>query len=322
MSCYPRRMLVSEADFERQVARAVALSPDPRVGLFGPESTVWRIARESILFLGAGRAALMQLAHPFVAHAVEQHSATRTDPLGRFHRTFLNVYGMIFGDLDFAVTSAHRVRRVHDRVHGVIDEDVGRFARGDRYRAHDEGALYWVHATLLDTAVQVFEIAHGPLPAVDRDAYVRELVRFAWLFGVPDEAIPTDWPAFQSAMRALTDSDTIAVGRPARETAQYLLTPPPSLVFGPAVRAYRSITAGLLPPRLREAFGLSWTRADQLAFTASKKTIRASWPLLPLRLRCVPEYIEAVRRLEGRPSPDKTGRAVQEALLRRLRPSD
>ncbi|MFO0592197.1 MAG: oxygenase MpaB family protein [Polyangiaceae bacterium] len=315
-------MLVTEADFERQVARAVALSPSPREGLFGPGSTVWRIARESILFLGAGRAALMQLAHPFVAHAIEQHSATRTDPLGRFNRTFLHVYGMIFGDLDFAVASARRVRSVHDRVHGSIDEDVGRFARGDRYRAHDTDALYWVHATLLDTAVQVFEIAHGPLPPGDRDAYVRELVRFAWMFGVPDEAIPTDWAAFQEGMRRITDSDTIAVGRPARETAQYLLTPPPSLVFGPAVRAYRSVTAGLLPPRLREAFGLTWTRADRLAFAASVRTIRASWPRLPLRLRCVPDYIEAERRLEGHPSRDRAGRAVQEALLRHLRPSD
>lgn len=313
-------MLVTEADFERQVARAKALSPDPRVGLFGPDSVVWRVARESILFLGAGRAALMQLAHPYVAHAIEQHSATRTDPIGRFNRTFQNVYGMIFGDLAFALESARRVRRVHDRVHGTIGEDVGRFAKGHRYRANDAEALYWVHATLLETAVLVFEIAHGPMRPEDRDAYVRDLVRFAWLFGVPDEIIPTDWRSFESHVESAVASDTIAVGRPAREIGQYLLTPPPSLVFGPAVRAFRSVTAGLLPPTLRDRFGLSWTRSDQLAYTASLKAVRASYHLLPLRLRCVPDYIEATRRLAGKPSPDKAGRALQSALLRHLRP--
>ncbi len=313
-------MLVTEVDFERQITRAAATSPDPRVGLFGPESMVWRVSRESIVFLGAGRAALMQLAHPYVAHAIEQHSATRSDPLGRFNRTFLNVYGMIFGDLDAAMTAARRVRRVHDRVHGTIDEDVGRFERGHRYRAHDAEALYWVHATLLETAIQVFEIGHGPLSQGERDAYVRELVPFAWMFGIPDEIIPTDWASFSAAMDRVTNSDTIEVGRPARETARFLLAAPPSLVFGPAVRAYRSITAGLLPPRLREAFGLPWGRADRLAYSASVKAVRASYRHVPLRLRCVPDYIEATRRLAGKPAPDKAGRTLQEALLRHLRP--
>ena len=40
--------------------------------------------------------------------AVEQHSATRTDPAGRFLRTFENVYPMIFGDLESALRSARR----------------------------------------------------------------------------------------------------------------------------------------------------------------------------------------------------------------------
>lgn len=317
---YDVSMLVTQADFERQLARAAALSPDPRVGLFGPESMVWRVSRESIVFLGAGRAALMQLAHPYVAHAIEQHSKTRSDPLGRFNRTFMNVYGMIFGDLDFALASARAVRRVHDHIHGTIGEGVGRFAAGHRYNAHDADALYWVHATLLETALLVFEVGHGPLSPEERDAYVRELVRFAWLFGVPDELIPTDFASFKAAMERDVESDMIAVGRPAREIARYLLSPPPSLVFGPAVRGYRSITAGLLPPRLREAFGLSWGRADRLAYAASLSAVRASWRRLPLRLRCVPDYIEAVRRLEGRPAPDRTGRRLQEALLRHLRP--
>src|SRR3712207_7704222 len=54
----------------------------PRSTLF-PYTTLFRS-----LFLGAGRALLLQLAHPWVAAGISQHSTTLADPIGRFHRTF------------------------------------------------------------------------------------------------------------------------------------------------------------------------------------------------------------------------------------------
>jgi uncharacterized protein (DUF2236 family) len=118
-------MIVGRQDFERAIARVREGVKDPAAGLYGPGTMTWRISRESVVFLGAGRAALLQLAHPYVAHAIAQHSETKRDPVGRFNRTFSNVYGMVFGDLDTAVAAARRVRGVHDRIQGPIDEDVG-----------------------------------------------------------------------------------------------------------------------------------------------------------------------------------------------------
>ena len=57
-------------------------------GIFGPQSVTWQVDREAAIFLGAGRALLLQLAHPWIAAAIEQHSDTFADPVGRFHRTF------------------------------------------------------------------------------------------------------------------------------------------------------------------------------------------------------------------------------------------
>src|SRR3954471_16601706 len=131
-------MIVTRREIEAEIERACAGVRVPAHGLFGPESITWRVGRDAIVFLGAGRAALLQLAHPYVAHAVEQHSETRRDPVGRFNRTFLHVYGMIFGDLDSAIEAARRVRGIHERVSGPIDEDVGRFARGHRYHANEK----------------------------------------------------------------------------------------------------------------------------------------------------------------------------------------
>ena len=63
-------------------------------------SLTWRIDREALTFLVAGRALLLQLAHPWVAAAIAEHSKTIDDPIGRFHRTFAVVFTMVFGTLD------------------------------------------------------------------------------------------------------------------------------------------------------------------------------------------------------------------------------
>ena len=36
-------------------------------GILGPQSVTWQVEREAAVFLGAGRALLLQLAHPWVA---------------------------------------------------------------------------------------------------------------------------------------------------------------------------------------------------------------------------------------------------------------
>ena len=66
-------------------------STDETLGFFGPESMTWRIAREAAMFLGGPRTLILQIAHPAVAAAVEQHSDFRADPMGRGQRTFETV---------------------------------------------------------------------------------------------------------------------------------------------------------------------------------------------------------------------------------------
>ncbi|MEN3286210.1 MAG: hypothetical protein V7634_510, partial [Bradyrhizobium sp.] len=88
-------MIVTEADFERcldVVRNAPAVRGD---GVFGPDSMMWQVHREAALFLGAGRALLLQLAHPWVAAGVADQSQVFANPLGRFHRTFSTVYTMV-----------------------------------------------------------------------------------------------------------------------------------------------------------------------------------------------------------------------------------
>src|SRR5262245_2277278 len=153
-----RHMTVTRADLERHIERLRAEVTDPKAGIYGPDSMAWTIDKEAALFRAGGKAALLQLAHPAVAHAVDQHSATRNDPLGRFQRTFDNVFAMVFGDLDSAIRHARRVHAIHSRIVGEIREEVGAYQCGDRYVANDEHALFWVHATLIHSAIEMYEL--------------------------------------------------------------------------------------------------------------------------------------------------------------------
>src|SRR5580700_3407648 len=91
------RQYVSCAESESLRAALERLPGEPRNGFFGPDSVTWRVNRESAVFLGAGRAALLQLAHPWVAASLAQHSNLLHDPIGRFHSTFRVIYTMLFG---------------------------------------------------------------------------------------------------------------------------------------------------------------------------------------------------------------------------------
>ena len=90
--------VVTRDQLEAHLADLRAQVGDPHAGVFGPGSAAWTIASDVGLFVGSGRAALLQLAHPMVAYAIDQHSHTRADVLGRFQRTFDNVFAMVFGD--------------------------------------------------------------------------------------------------------------------------------------------------------------------------------------------------------------------------------
>src|SRR5436305_14378655 len=145
--------LVSRSDSESLIVAVEQASADPRAGIFGPAAMSWKINRESALFLGAARAALLQLAHPWVATALQQHSSLMAQPIERFHNTFRIVFAMIFGSLGQAAAAARHLYALHTRIRGEMTEDVAAWPRGSAYEANEIAALRWVYATLVESAV-------------------------------------------------------------------------------------------------------------------------------------------------------------------------
>jgi uncharacterized protein (DUF2236 family) len=298
--------IISDADLERELTVVQSAAVGDAAGVFGPGSVTWRLDREALVFLGAGRALLLQLAHPWVATAIAEHSRTLSDPVGRFQRTFNITLTMAFGTTGQALAAARRLHRRHAAISGNLTEKAGVFPAGSPYRANDVVALRWVWATLVDTAPLAYELACPLLPPADRERYYAEMRIFAALFGIPQSALPQSWAGFARYMDEMPGSDNLAVNCTARRLAGEL--------FGgqrwPMPQWYHALTASLLPPRLRQDFGLSWGPIEQRGVARAMKVLRRIYPCIPARLRHVAPYQEALARLAGRERPGIMTRAL------------
>lgn len=301
---------VTRSELESALAELAASVRNPHAGILGPSSTAWQVGGDLAVFLGGGRAALLQLAHPKVAYAVEQHSATRSDVVGRFQRTFRNVFAMVFGELDAALFAARRVHQIHTRIQGTIPIDVGSWRAGTQYHANDADSLRWVHATLTDTTIAVRERLEGSLPRAVKDAYTVEMNRFARLFGIPTALLPTSWAEHTDYMERTIP--TLAVAPPAREMAAFLIgrASPAQPALG---RIAEAMTVELLPARLAADFGLERSRVSALGVRAAIATLGPMYRRLPAQLVAIPARSAAHRRLAGLP-PSKLGAWAEDRL--------
>ena len=183
---------VAKADSQSLLASLEQLPGDPVHGFFGPGSVTWRVNRESAVFLGAGRAALLQLAHPWVAAALAQHSTLLHDAVGRFHSTFRVIYTMIFGTRAQAAEASRQLYQLHTGIRGELQQAVGPYPQGEHYEANEVAALRWVYATLVESAMLAYEFVLPPLSSAERQQYYEESKRMAALFGIPASALPVN----------------------------------------------------------------------------------------------------------------------------------
>jgi uncharacterized protein (DUF2236 family) len=302
---------VSHTDLERELAVLHGQAADSCAGVFGPNSMMWRIDKEAAIFLGAGRALLLQLAHPWIAAAIAQHSRTLADPIGRFHRTFEVMFTMVFGTTEQALAAARRLHHRHAAISGNLSETAGPFAAGSCYAANDVAALRWVHATLVDTALVAHGLLHPPLSGEDRERYWAEARLFAGFFGIPRGALPQCWADFAAGNEKMWRSDVLAVSDQARGIARAIL-------YGAGTRLpipswHRALTVQLLPARLRDDFRLPYGELEHRRSERALAVLRRIYPWVPGRLRYVGPYQEARARLAGRQRP-----GITTQLLNRL----
>ena len=137
---------------------------------------------------GAGpRALLLQLAHPSVAAGVADHSDFRADPWRRL-------------DGDPSELPDHRLR--DDRSGQCRDPPAerapSRRSSGRATSARDPELSLWVHATLVDSTIAVYDAWLEPLSRDRRAAFYAETRPIGRAFGVPETMLPADIDAFDA----------------------------------------------------------------------------------------------------------------------------
>jgi uncharacterized protein (DUF2236 family) len=249
--------------------------------MFGPGSLTWRVNGEAVLLLGGGRALLLQVAHPKVAAGVADFSDYRQDPWGRLYRTLEVTLKIVFGDAKTSRGASERLRRAHQRVAGADD-------RGEPYRALDPELLLWVHATLIDTSLTIYERYVAALTPRERSLYYEEMKTLGEAYSIPRDAMPADHAAFRRYWAAML-ADGLRVTETTHEVAAAILRPGLPAVAWPAIEAIRLVTVGTLPEPLRDELELGWGPGRERLLSASQLAIRRLMPALPALVRRFPQ---------------------------------
>lgn len=243
-----------------------------------------------VVLAGGTAALLLQLAHPTVAAGVAQHSTFREDPFARLRRTLMASFSVVFGATPRAERALARIDAIHAAVRGRIPES------GKRYAARDPRLLLWVHATLIDTALRIYDRFVQPLTPAEAQAYHCEGREIAIRLGVPKSGVPETLDELRAWMAEQMASGEVRVSRTAVELGQSVLYPapfPPRWIWDAAHLASVSV----LPPAIRRGYGIHWNPARQRGVDRLAAASRRILPVLPAPLRFVPSARTAYRLL-------------------------
>jgi uncharacterized protein (DUF2236 family) len=255
-------------------------------------SITWRVNAERIVLLGWARAILLQLAHPLVAAGVFDHSGFRGTPYAAASRLYHTVHAMLsltFGNDEARQRTIEAIRAIHRRVNGVLPDSTGPYRAGTRYSAEDPALVLWVHATLIESVLLIYEQLVAPLTEVERDEYCAEAFPIAVALAAREDEVPKTWRDVRCYLERMYASNAIAVGTQGRQLARAVLSPSGGWLVAPATWINRTITVGLLPPQVREQYGMAWTPREDRTVARLLSCLRYTRRVLPNAIAWWPE---------------------------------
>jgi uncharacterized protein (DUF2236 family) len=247
-----------------------------------------RINAERLLLVAWLRAMLLQFAHPLIAAGVAEHSTFRGSTaaaFARLHQTVQAMLSLTYGTESERDAAVEQIRAIHRRVNGRLTRGSGDFPAGTRYSAEDAALLTWVHATLIESMVLVYEQLVEPLTTVERDRYCDDASDVAIALGASSNEVPRSWASVQGYLESRYASGEITVGREAVALAAALLSPGGGRLSRWLVTPSLTIVAaGVLPDHVRTQYGFAWNRRRQRRFMRIIAVLRMVRRALPRRL--------------------------------------
>ena len=159
--------------------------------------------------------------------------------------------------------------------------------------------------------MRAHELLGTPIPAGEIERFYAEWRRGGRLIGVRERDLPETWAEFGEYFERMVDERlerTAAVdevleslSEPTRPHLPFLPEAAWRIARIPAAQQITLTTGGLLPPRLRERYGVEWTRGQERRLQLLAAASRRATPLMPATLRNFgPSYLRWRRRAIAR----------------------
>jgi uncharacterized protein (DUF2236 family) len=262
---------------------------------FAPDSLIWKICRERATLLHGPAAAVMQVAHSRIALGVLDHSNFREAPTARLHRTLDAVYAMAFGTAEEAEAAAAGVARIHERVRG--DAKARNVPGPAMYSADEVDLLMWVFATMIVSAVEGYERCVGWLSEAEKDLFYRDMRGLGEYFNLPRTYGPQTWVEFGRYWNERLRHPHLGAHEISRRVAWSVALPDRPWWLRLSSYPIHFIFSEILPEPVRSRLGFRSTFLSRMGLRVSSFVIRAVLPILPARLRYVPQYNRAVEKM-------------------------
>jgi uncharacterized protein (DUF2236 family) len=213
------------------------------------------------------------------------HSYAKLTPFKRLAHTGEAFETIYFGSRAQADKVLAYVARLHERVKGVLPHDAGVTPAGTPYSALDPALMLWTVAVIADSAQCFYELLVRPLSDSEREALWQDYIRFGELFGLPRDAVPPTYEAFRSYYRERLAGDDMHLTDEARYIgyATAFEIPMP-MINQPGKRVHDLLMLGSLPRRVRDLYGLSFSRRQAAEFAAAAALVRRARRLAPRSL--------------------------------------
>jgi len=262
----------------------------PGEGYFEDDSLIRRVNRELIVAFSGARALLMQASHPVMFEGFFIKTEAKDAAHARLARTATIMNTIYFGRRDDADQMTERVREVHTRINGVLEEPAGKYPAGTPYAADDPQFLLWTLAALVDSADRLYRLYVDELTRDERDALWGDYRLVGKLFGLQEDEMPATIEGFDAYMAEMVEGDQLWVTESARdESLAIVLHPPAPVYMRGLVEAVNFIIIGSLPAKIRRGYGLSWDPLrETMRLGGAAYTKRVLLPLLPQIIRNTP----------------------------------
>lgn len=310
----PLPQWIDSQDFCLQLIKLHGRVPDPRVGLFGPGSMFWRLTTPATpAGMGAGRALLLQTAHPWVTAGIDDHSIVRYDPVERARRTFIGINTIVYGSMPQVLAASHTIHKSHIEIQGKIPYHAGAFKIDSEYRANEVAAMIWVHATLWETIVTMYEKFNDPLTQAEKDRFYEETKLFAMVFGIPESALPRSWDEFMDYTESMWYSPQLTVTNNARALKEDLFDARSVWLILP-LWIQEVVTSVTLPAPIAEGYGMTPGFMDKLNYRWMMASAGLFDLIMPAAISENPIKFEAEARLRGERAGAFTRRVIKTGL--------